>query len=262
MEILRLTVTSCIHLVRSNLAELKPNSFASGVIVKYKERYFMCTVAHFVDFPDQNIGIITGRVKNNVAEIYYLGDFSYLTEIKFEDEPDAEDLEYCVANPDESGKKLDIAFKEIALLDNIYQHERIFDLNGIGKITIEEGGKTYLVVDDDYEIKKDEICSFFGRIKFDIEEEKIDYQEQLYYGLPIKNITNNFIELELGMPVSDHKRFKGCSGAPVIDTRGRLIGLVTHGEKDVTKSSVYAFRFDRVKQWIDWLYFQIPKLDE
>lgn len=64
------------------------------------------------------------------------------------------------------------------------------------------------------------------------------------------------------MPVSDHKRFKGCSGAPVIDTRGRLIGLVTHGEKDVTKSSVYAFRFDRVKQWIDWLYFQIPKLDE
>jgi len=60
----------------------------------------------------------------------------------------------------------------------------------------------------------------------------------------------------LGAPIKDHTRFKGCSGAPIIDTRGRLIGLVTHGEKDTTKSSIYGFRLDKVKQWIDLMHFQ------
>jgi hypothetical protein len=121
MEVLELTVTSCIHLIRSNLTDLKPQSLGSGVIVKYKDRFFICTVSHFSDIPDQNVGIVTGRVKDNQTEIYYLGDFSYLTQIKFEDVPDAEDLEYYLSNPEKSGKKLDIAFREISLLENIYQ---------------------------------------------------------------------------------------------------------------------------------------------
>lgn len=256
MDILELTVTSCIHLIRSNLTDLNPQSLGSGVIVKYKDRFFVCTVSHFSDYPDQNVGIVTGRIKDNQTEIYYLGDFSYLTQIKFEDEPDAEDLEYCLTNPDKSGTKLDIAFREISLLENIYQHKRVFDLNGLGTLSINEGGKTMLIVDDDYQIKKDELCSFYGRVRPSIENGILNFQEQLYWGLTIKNIGEHFIEMDLGSPINDYSRFKGCSGGPIIDTRGRLIGLVTHGDSDKSKSSIFGFRFDKVKQWIDLMYFQ------
>ena len=64
--------------------------------------------------------------------------------------------------------------------------------------------------------------------------------------------------MDLGEPVADGSRFKGCSGAPVIDSNGRIIGLVTHGQKDLTKPYIYAFRFDKLKQWIDLMYFQEP----
>ncbi|MEY2792502.1 MAG: hypothetical protein RJA76_494 [Bacteroidota bacterium] len=256
MQVLELTVSSCIHLVRSNLTDLIPQSLGSGVIVKYKDRFFICTVSHFSDIPNQNIGIVTGRVKDNQTEIFYLGEFSYLTEIKFEDLPVGEDLEYCFSNPEKSGKKLDIAFREISLLDNIYQQKRVFELNGLGTLTINEGSKTMLIVDDDYQINKDELCSFYGRIRPSIFEGTLHFEEQLYWGLSIKNIGEHFIEIDLGSSIQDPTRFKGCSGSPIMDTRGRLIGLITHGESDTTKSSIYGFRFDKVKQWIDLMYFQ------
>lgn len=261
MGIIELTVTSCIHLVRSNLTDLRPLSVGSGVIIKYKERYFICTVSHFSDFRDQNVGIVTGRVRDNQTEIYYLGDFSYLTRMTFEDDFDSEDLEYCLANPDRSGDKLDIAFREIELLENIIQHERIFKLNGLDTITVNEGGKAYLIVDDDYQIDDNELCSFYGRIRPDFSDGMLKFEEQLYWGLPIKSVSEYFIEMDLGAPIRDHSRFKGCSGAPIIDTRGRIIGLVTHGDKDPSGSSIYGFRFDKVKQWIDLMYFQEPMVN-
>lgn len=259
MGIIELTVTSCIHLVRSNLIDFKPLSIGSGVIIQYKDRYFLCTVSHFSDFKYQNVGIMTGNVKDNKTEIYYLGEFSYLTKLTFDEEQmDAEDLEYCLQNPDRSGDRLDIAFREIELLDNVIQHERVFSLNGLGIITVAHGGKAMLIVDDDYSIDTNEFCSFYGRIKPEFSDDLLKFEEQLYWGLPIKSVGEFFIEMDLGAPIADHKRFKGCSGAPIIDTRGRLVGLVTHGNKDVSKSDIYGFRFDKVKQWIDLMYFQEP----
>lgn len=70
MEILKLTITSCIHLIRSNLVDYNPKSLGSGVIIRYKDRYFICTVAHFSDHPDQNIGIVTGRIKDHKTELF------------------------------------------------------------------------------------------------------------------------------------------------------------------------------------------------
>lgn len=257
MEILKLTVTSCIHLIRSNLNDLKPESLGSGVIIKYKERFFICTVSHFTDCEGQNVGIVTGRIKDNQTEIYYLGEFSYLTQIEFKGIPDAKNLEYCLENPDKSGTKLDVAFREIPLLDNIYQHKRVFELKELGTLTIEEDGKTMLVVDDDYEIEKNELCSFYGRIRPAIENGVLDFKEHLYWGLSIKNIGEHFIEMDLGEPIKNHNRFRGCSGGPIIDTRGRLIGLISHGG-ETTESSIYGFRFDKIKQWIDLMYFKEP----
>jgi len=257
MGIIELTVTSCLHLVRMNSQTLAHEALASGVIVKYRERFFICTVAHFTDYDDRSIGIVTGRKKDNETEVYVLGDFSYMTIFTFEDEPDAEDLEYVLSNPEKGGDRLDIAFKEISLLDNIIQKKKVFNLGGIGDIVVHEGGKSMIIVDDNCQIDEKQQCSFFGRIRSDYVDGILNFHEMLYWGLPIKSVSEHFIEMDLGEPVRDSKRFKGCSGAPIIDTCGKLIGVVTHGFKDLNKSSIFGFRFDKVKQWIDLMYFQI-----
>ena len=259
MSIIELAVTSCLHLVRSNLTDLLPTGIGSGVIIKYKERYFICTVAHFSDRDMESVGVVTGRVKDGQTEVFYYGDFSYLTQITYEEDlMNAEDLIYCLENPERSGNKLDIAFREIELLENLVQEERSFPMDNGETYTVSKGAKSYLVVDEDYSIDTTQVCFFYGRIRPDLSGPIFNFQEQLYSGLSIAAVGEYFIEMDLGEPVADGSRFKGCSGAPVIDSNGRIIGLVTHGQKDLTKPYIYAFRFDKLKQWIDLMYFQEP----
>ena len=261
MEIIELTVRSCLHLVRVNSETNMHEAMASGVIIKYQDRFFFCTVAHFSNRDKRSIGILTGRLINgDQREMYEVKDFSNIRCISFEDEPDAEDLEHIFNNPQNSGTELDIAFTEITLLTNILQERRVFNFDEIGEVIIEEGSKCMLVVDDNYDIDDSQLCSFYGRIRPRLNNGIIDFGEHLYYGLSIRSISENYFEMDLGEPLKDYSRFKGCSGAPIIDLRGRIIGLVTHGSSNLTESKIYGIRFDKVKQWIDLTYFQLPNL--
>lgn len=227
---------------------------ASGVIVQYKNRFFICTAEHFTNKEGYSVGIFTGRRKGQESEIVELGEFSYIEAYNFEETPDAEDLIEVLGNP-KSGEFLDLAFKEISRPENLVQDEREFNLNSIGKITVAAGGKILPIIDDDYEISKEEVCSFYGRIRPKFEDGILHFQEALYWNLPVTNINDHFFELDLGEPVRDFTRFRGCSGAPIIDTRGRVIGLVTHGHKDPNKSSIFGYRLDKLKNWIEYMYF-------
>ena len=257
MNIYECTVTSCLHLVRGETSSYLNPALGSGVIVQYKDRYFICTVEHFTRKENTKIGIITGRKKDGQTEIYELGEFSYIEHIEFEDVPDAEDLEYILKNG-KAGRYFDIAFREIPLLENLVQDERIFNLNRIGEVKIERGAKSFLIVDQDFDIDKNELYSFYGRIRPNYQPGKLNFQEQLYWSLPIKSVSEHFIEFDLGEPIRDHDRFRGCSGAPVIDTQGRLVALITHG-LSLDSTGVFGFRFDLVKKWIDLMYFQMEQ---
>jgi hypothetical protein len=258
MEILDFTVRSCLHMVRYDPLSWSHEALGSGVMIQYKNRFFVCTVSHFTDYPDKSIGILTGRTKGPTAELYELGDFSYMDRIEFEEHPDAEDLELILQNPSRSATRLDIAFKEIPLIDNLLQPERVHKLSDEYTLTVNSGAKWFPIVDDDYEIDTSEYCSFYGRIRPNPNNGILEYQEQLYWGLPIVSLSDDFIKMDLGAPIRDYARFKGCSGAPIIDMRGRLVGVLTHGDKDLNSPYIYGFRFDRVKQWIDLMYFQEP----
>jgi hypothetical protein len=223
--------------------------------VKYRERFFVCTALHFANHEGTAIAINTGMVKDKQLQLYILGDFSTISQITFEETPDAEDLEFSFSNPDKSGQKLDIAFREVPLLDNILQHERHFVWDEFGEMKIPKDGKTMPIIDGEYELDENQLCSFYGRIRPHYENGGLATADQLYWGLGIKNIGEHYFEMDLGEPIRDHQRFKGCSGAPIFDTRGKMIGIVTHGSSNVNDSAIYGYRIDRLKRWIDLLYF-------
>ena len=39
----------------------------------------------------------------------------------------------------------------------------------------------------------------------------------------------HYFEFELSSPIADHADFKGTSGAPVMDSSGNIVSLITHG---------------------------------
>jgi hypothetical protein len=254
VNIIELTVSSCQHMVKGVPPKFLNPILGSGVIVQYRKRFFVCTVEHFTRVAGQEIGIVTGRIKDSTTEIFVLGDFSYIQAVEFEDEPDAEDLIYAIENP-KSGKFLDIAFKEIATPRDLVQPKRVIELADGGVVRIPYGPKNYLTVDEDFQIDEDEVFSFFGRIKPIFSKGKLEFQEALYLGLTFKGFKDPFFELDLGGQIKDFNRFRGCSGAPILDSEGRLVALVTHGPKNNHSTSVFGFRFDYVKQYIDLMYF-------
>lgn len=254
-----MVVRACLHLVRSKLPDTKPQSIGSGVLIQYKTRYFLCTVEHFSNHDDQRIGLITGKISNGQTELYYYGDFSYITQLDYDpDEMDSEDLIYCFDNPHKAGQKIDVAFKEVELFENIIQEKREFKLDNGLIVNVEYGGKAYMVVTDDYEIDTSEQVCFYGRIRPNFNDGKLEFEEALYWGLPIILKDYWFVRMDLGAPIRNYSRFRGCSGGPIIDSRGHLIGLVTHGDRNVNESGIYGLRVDRLREWIDKMYFQEP----
>jgi hypothetical protein len=259
---LELTVMSCLHMVRAVPPEMLNPALGSGVIVIYKKRFFLCSVEHFTNHPGQTTAIETGLVINGHTMLITLPEngYSYLEKIVFEDMPDAEDLEYIFEHGG-TGRYLDFAVKEVSLLNNIKQNERTFEFGGdIGTIVVHEGGKAMIPVDDRIEIDKGQACSFYGRIRPNMEGGVLQFHEHLYAGLEIVDIGEYFIKLDLGGQIRDHARFRGCSGAPVIDTRNQIVGLVSYGESEVKEPYIYAFRFDKVIQFIELAYFQLEQL--
>ena len=192
MNIFEATVRSCLHLVKHETPDLTKPTIASGVIVRYKGRFFICTVEHFAGRHRGSVGILTGRTKEGQTEIYELGEFSYMEHMQWEHTPDAEDLLKTLEHPNR-GAELDIAFKEIGKLHNILQAERTFDLHEIGKVTVAAGEKAFLIVDKDLDIDRNDKYCFYGRIRPKFENGVVDFEEKLYWGLIIKSITEHFI---------------------------------------------------------------------
>lgn len=259
MDIFQLTVSSCIHMVSGILPDFTQPILGSGVIVEYKKRYFIISAAHFTNKDGRGVGIITGRRSGDQGEIYQLDDFSYMQHIYFEDEPDADDLQMVLANPN-AGERLDISFREITRPENLVQNKRVFNLQEIGEVIVADGAKAILILDEDFELDKDERYSFYGRIRPDLNDSILHFEEKLYWNLPITEVKQFFIEFDLGEPIRDYTRFKGCSGAPILDSQGRFGAILTHGS-ELHQNTIYGFRAELAKQWIDLMYFQsIPEV--
>ncbi len=254
MNVFELTVRSCIHLVSGIPHLFSEPILGSGVIVQYQKRCFIISAAHFTRKEGRSVGILTGRHNGTESEIYELGEFSYMQHLQFEDEPDAEDLQMVLDNPN-AGSRLDISFREIAVPENLIQEERGFNLIEIGEIRVERGSKCFLVIDDEIVIGRDELYSFFGRIRPVLNDGILNFEEKLYWGLQITNVTQHFIQFDLGQPIGDYNRFKGCSGAPILDSQGRFVAILTHGS-ELNQNTIYGFRADLAKQWIHLMYFQ------
>lgn len=254
-------IRCCIHLVSSQLPDTKALQIGSGVIIKYKERFFICTADHVSGVKGTSIGIETGNNTELGVERYYLGDFSYVGQVDYnEDLMEMEDLLCCFDNPGNRESRFDIGFREIQPLDNILQEERSYTFPKGPVIEIAKGNKLVMPIMSPHEIDTTQICGFFGRIKPSYKDGRLHTEEILHWGKSIQIVDELFLKIDTGAPLRDYSLFKGCSGGPIIDGAGKLIGIVTHGES-LSSPYIYGFRADKLLQWIELMYFGDPIAD-
>jgi len=256
---LAFTVKSSLNLMILNRSGNIKGS-GSGVLISYRQKYFICTVEHNVKKNKNRIAILTGHRQGDTEITVQPPELSFLENLNVT-ELTAAGLRKALDNPQDANT-LDIAFASVQKLDNLIQEKVSLHLRDGSTLEIPKGKKNIIEIKDILTIRKNAKYSFSGRIKTRLNAENIFfYAPQLVFGMKLISMGQDMIKFDLGYPIADNANFKGCSGAPIFDDKGQLVALVAWGDKDISKSYIYAFRLDRMIDFIKMMYF-FPALEE
>jgi len=110
-------------------------------------------------------------------------------------------------------------------------------------------------IDFNVEPTVDEKYGFAGCVKPRIEHHNLQTyvasELMIYPDLKYQRSENEFDVFKLPMKHPGHDNFRGCSGAPVIDSKGNVVALVCHGYVD--RDEIYAISVKRYQVVIDIL---------
>lgn len=229
-ELIRI-IKSTVHIVMSEPMTMQPSGIGSGCIVDYQGKQILLTVAH-VTGKEAGTCIVTGQPPVNFqTPMYSTGAMTYLS--KFDITKYEEQLKQLKDEPDRIEER---DFGQIDFSFATLQHKVEFIQKRIDfkEFTVPAGKKLTIKTDlkDRPEVGKK--YGFFGRIKplyfkGTPNADTFETQEVLYGGAKFIRKVGYYYEFELPNPIQDHADFKGTSGAPILDTDGKLVSLVTHG---------------------------------
>jgi len=211
-----------------------PVGLGAGCLMDYNGRRFLLSVFHVTRRSARWVIQLGYSTDVGQTEVYYLGRVNYIAEMK-----------KGIASIDE----VDFSFIEVpGDLTCQFQHwtpsgqwlvnrpRTIFKEQDIGKPV------------------SDEIYGFAGDLmpEFSTGENALITEHQTYPGLKFVRTEGHYHCFKLPVEHPGHERFKGCSGAPVINTKKKIVGLVCSGS--IEKNEIYAVNLEKYTKGIDMLY--------
>jgi hypothetical protein len=244
-------IRSTVHIVMCDPNSKLPIGIGTGCIIDYKDKEILLTVAHITD-REAGCCIVSGHPPvNGKTPLYSVGAMNYL-EIYDVTKYD-EQIEIL---KNKSNRKEDI---NLGLIDFSYAtlvHKADFIQNEIkfDEFTIKKGKKLLIKTDLTDKPSTEKEYGFFGRIKPILFKgttngDIFETEERLYGGLKFTQKISHYYEFELPLPIQDDADFRGISGAPVMDTEGNLVSLITHGYEGATK--IYGIALADFKVGVD-----------
>ena len=208
-----------------------PIGIASGCLVNYRGRRFILTVAHAVKLGSSDWVIQIGDDKEYGTAIYRPACFLYLSEMK-RGTGEISNIDYTYA---EVATDLNPTFQHLTPLGPKSEKRcrHIFDLAAVS----------------DPDTK--EIYAFSGEILPEMHGSlALVTQQTVYPGLRYIKSDGSFYQFKLPVPHPGHDLFQGCSGAPIVDTNGRLVALVSKG--DISENVIYGIALPRYTSALDF----------
>ena len=226
---------------------IKPTSFGSGCIVNYRGRSFFLTAAHVTD-KDKATCIVTNQPPEEdlASKLYSVGPLCYFDEYTLPEnihEMEVQNFEELQAQS--SGGRLDIAFCEVKEKVTCIQPELDF-----GEFKIHRGCKVHLNLDLAGDPEKNKRYGFLGTVRPQIEGEAIIRSEPTCkFGLFYEGTYEKYHLFKAPEIIKDADDYRGCSGAPILEETGKLVGLLS--SVNLNSTMINVFPISKCKQLLD-----------
>lgn len=234
-------VRTSIQVFQTDPKLLKPVGFGSGCIVEYLERVFFLSVSHVTDTEGLTTCLETNQPADARGQVLKpIGGICYFDQIKVTPDTSLEDFDSLLQN----GERLDISFAEVKEPIGLLQPALDF-----GAFKVEAGIKLPLFMHDAVVPTKDERYGFYGRIKPKYEGKVLRTTPTLKHSLKFHRQKDNFYLFLAPQTIEASEDYEGCSGAPILDSNGRLVALacmVLTGSK-----IIYGFSIHECKRLLD-----------
>jgi hypothetical protein len=245
MDIINLIARSSVHIIMTKPASLEPEGFGSGCIVKYRDRFFLVSVAHVTDIKGLETCIETNLPSKDLqTPLYCVGSMMYFDEYKVSEDIKRQEIktfEDLNASYDDT---LDVTFCEVKEHINQLQPEWDF-----GKFVIYKGPKAYLNLEEAGPPEKDKSFGFCGRIKQNFSGALLKTQPTMKLDLKYHGTRGRYHYFLATEIIKDADDYRGSSGAPILDEDGKLVALVT--TIVVNSRLIFGFSIDECKRLID-----------
>lgn len=213
-----LIVKSSIQIYQADKDILKPEGFGSGFIAKYLDQTFLKSVSHVTN----NDGLATFLETNlptqdRTTPLKPIGGLIYYDLLKVTEGMDLSNFENLIEN---NGERIDITFAKLKEQFELKQPAMDF-----GYFKVEEGDKVMLNLDNAAVPNKENIYGFYGKVRPNYEGPNLKMTPTLKNGLKFHR-TNGYFHMFLAPKIiRDKDDYCGCSGAPILDSDGRIVAL-------------------------------------
>lgn len=218
-----------------------PVGLGAGCLIDYKGRRMLLSVVHVTKRSGRWVIPLCYRPELGKTEIYYLRHFNYLAEMQ---------KGIPVIN------EVDFSFVEVLPdLTCRFQH-----WTPAGQCLIDLPRTIFR----DEDIAGPELTETYGfasdvKPEFSDADNALIMEHQTYPGLKYMKTEDHYHCFRLPVKHPGHASFKGCSGTPIVDTKHRIVGLVSGGS--IENDEIYAIDLLKHVKTIDLLYKALSEMN-
>lgn len=236
-------IRSSIQVYLANKDHPKPEGFGSGCIIEYLDRKFFVSVSHVTDVGDLVTFLETNQPDTDGKGpiLKPVSGICYFDQLQVTEGMSLEDFESML----EKGKRLDICFAEITDDIELLQPEMDF-----GTFKVPQSYKLHIDMEDTTVPTKDERYGFYGTIKHKYYGPGLKKAIAFKHSLTYHDTKGHFHRFLSPQTILDKEDYQGCSGAPILDSQGRIVALacsVVTGTK-----LIYGFSIQECKRLLDY----------
>lgn len=237
-----LIIRSSIQVLTTMPGDVMPSGFGSGCLLEHNGRTFFVSVSHVTDYDELSVSLETNQPADERGQILEpVGPFYYYSQIKVTPEMSLEDFQSIL----DEGQRLDITFALVKNEMDLRHLETDF-----GSFKVEAGSKVKLYSEDAAVPDRDQRYGFYGKVRHEYQGRVLKMEPTFKHSLKYHRTKDHFHIFLAPDVITDKSDYQGCSGAPILDSDGRIVALacaVYTGSK-----IIYGFSIQECLRLIDY----------